>query len=134
MALFLRTTSFPPIGQILAVPQIVIIDQTGPNFRFGNANSAACLVGEFTAGAFVPTEVTSGGEFNALFTGDGKIYPYFSQDATGVQNGSQAAYNGNGPLALLKKTFRRLIISRVDTEAVTTDGGTTKAALQITVT
>lgn len=134
MSLFLRTTTFPPIAQILAVPQVVVIDDTGPNIRFGNASAAACLVGEFTGGPFIPTEVGSPGELTATYSGDGKIWPYFSQDAAGVQNGSRASYNGNGMLALLKKSFRRLIIQRVDTEAVTTDGGTTKAILQITVT
>lgn len=136
MAFFLRTLTFPPLNQILAVPQIVVIDQTGPTISFGTRPGAACLVGEFIGGPFVPTEVTSTQDVTSQYTADGTIYRYLSQDgaATPVQNGGQVGFNGHGMLQLLKKTFQRLILVRVDHEAVTTDGGSTKAVLQVTVT
>lgn len=134
MAFFDRTTSFPPISEIVQVPQIVIVDLTGPNITFGTAPGAACVIGEFVAGSFVPTEVVSPADITSQYTGNAKVYPYLSQDAGGIQNGGQASFNGNGYIQLISKTFRRLIIQRVDHEAVTTDGGTTKAALQVTVT
>lgn len=134
MSFFLRTTTFPPLNQITAVPQIVVIDQTGPTITFGTRPGAACLVGEFTAGTFVPTEVTSDQQLKALYSGVGEIYKYFSQDAAGIQNGTQVTYEGNGLLQLLSKTFQRLIITRVDHEAVTTDGGTAKGQLTLTLT
>jgi|SRR5215831_5051223 len=139
MAFFLRTTSFPPLTQITAVPQIVVIDLTGPAIVFGTKPGACCLVAEFTAGAFSPTEVTSDQQTKALYSGNGKIYPYFAQ-VGGIQNGNNAGatsgitYEGAGLLQLLGKSFQRLILVRVDHEAVTTDGGTTKGQLSVTVT
>jgi len=134
MAFFFRTTAFPPLNQITQVPQVVVIDRTGPVVSFGVRPGAICLVGEFVAGPFVPTEVGSQQDITGLYTADGTAYPYFSQDATGIQNGGQVSYNGNALLQLLGKPFQRLILQRVDTEAVMTDGGTTKAVLSITVT
>lgn len=136
MAFFLRVLTFPPLNQIVAVPQIVVIDRTGPTISFGTKQGAACLVGEFTAGLFVPTEVFTQQDVVSQYTGDGKVYPYFSQDGstTPIQNGSGVRYNGNGMLALLSKTFQRLVLQRVDHEAVTTDGGTTKGTLAVTLT
>lgn len=134
MSFFLRTTTFPPLNQITAVPQIVVIDQTGPAVTFGTRPGAACLVGEFTAGTFAPVEVTSDQQLKSIYSGVGEIYRYFSQSAGGIQNGTQGTYEGNGLLQLLGKTFQRLVITRVDHEAVTTDGGTTKGQLSITVT
>lgn len=134
MAFVLRTIVFPPLNQIVAVPQIVIIDQTGPAVVLGTQQGAACLVGEFVAGTFDPNEIDSSGDLQAQYTANGTIYKYFSQNAAGIQNGTQAAYNGNGLLALFRKTFQRLVLVRVDHEAVTTDGGTTKGQLTVTVT
>lgn len=134
MAFFLRTTAFPPINQIVQVPQVVVVDRTGPTISFGTRPGAVCLVGEFIAGPFVPTEVGSQQDVVGLYTADGTIYPYLSQDASGIQNGGQVSYNGNALLQLLNKPFQRLVLQRVDTEAVTTDGGTTKGTLSVTVT
>lgn len=130
---FLRRTSLPTLQEITAVPQIVVVDQTGPTVFLGTAPGLCCIVGEFTKGSLAgPVEVTSGGQQASLY---GPVcYPYFSQDGTGIQNGLQASYNGNGNLQLLSRTFKRLAICRVDHEAVTTDGGTTKAQLSVTVT
>jgi hypothetical protein len=135
MAFFLRQSTVPSLADITAVPQIVIVDQTGPTISIGTAPGIAAIVGEFTRGPFVPTEVTSGGQQAAIF-GD-VVYPYFSQSAAGVQDGSAAGYagyNGNGNLSLLNRTFRRLAICRVDHEAVTADAGATKAQLSVTLT
>lgn len=136
MAFFLRVQSFPPLSTIVAIPQIVVIDRTGPTISFGTQAGAACLVGEFTAGAFTATELFSQQDVTSQYTGDGKVYPYFSQDGSTppIQNGTQVGYNGNGMLQLLTKTFQRLVLQRVDHEAVTTDGGTTKGTLAVTVT
>lgn len=136
MAFFLRVRTFPPLNQIVAIPQIVVIDRTGPTISFGTKQGAACLVGEFTAGSFVPTEVFTQQDVVSQYSADGKVYPYLSQDGstTPVQNGTGVRYNGNGMLALLSKTFQRLILQRVDHEAVTTDQGTTKATLSVTLT
>ena len=139
MAFFLRTTSVPPLNQILAVPQIVVVDLTGPNIVLGTQPGAACLVGEFIAGPFGPSEVTSDGQYRAIYTANGTIYPYLGQDSAGRQGNifgaaGASAYEGNAGLQLLGKTFQRLILARVDHEAVTTDGGTTKGQLTITVT
>jgi len=141
MAFVLRRSTVPTLQEMLAVPQIVIIDQTGPVIAIGTAPGLAAVVGEFVKGAFIPTEVTDGGE-QALLYG-ASVYPYFSQGTTGIQDGSAnpagtgngyAVYNGNGNLSLLNRTFRRLAILRVDHEAVTTDQGTTRAQLTVTVT
>jgi hypothetical protein len=134
MAFLLRTIVFPPLNQIVAVPQIVIIDQTGPAVVLGTQQGACCLVGEFVAGSFAPTEVDSSGDVQGIYTADGTIYKYFSQSAAGIQDGTQVTYEGNGLLALLSKTFQRLVLVRVDHEAVTTDGGTTRGVLDVTVT
>lgn len=142
MAFFLRTLTFPPLSQITAVPQIVVIDQTGPAIVLGTQPGAACLVGEFIAGPpGLPLEVDSGGSVAAIFTdngagGGGTTYKYLSHDGStpSIQNGTQVGYNGNGMLQLLGKTFQRLILVRVDHEAVTTDGGTTKGQLTLTLT
>ena len=141
MAFVLRRDTTPTLAEITAVPQIVIIDETGPVISIGTAPGIACVIGEFVKGPFVPTEVTDGGEQAALF--GGTVYKYFSQSAAGIQDGSAdvtstaigyAPWNGNGSLSLYKKTFRRLAILRVDHEAVTADAGTTKATLSVTVT
>jgi len=135
MAFFLRRNQMPSLAEITAVPQIVIVDQTGPAVTLGTSPGSACMIGEFVSGPFDPTEVGSGGEAQALY--GPKVYPYFSQSAADIQDGSQGGsgkYNGNGNLMLLGRTFRRLAIVRVDHEAVTTDQGTTKGALTVTVT
>jgi len=141
MAFVLRRDTTPTLAEITAVPQIVVIDETGPVISIGTAPGLCCVIGEFVKGPFVPTEVTDGGEQAALF--GGTVYKYFSQSAAGVQDGSAdvtstaigyAPWNGNGNLSLYKRTFRRLAILRVDHEAVTADAGTTKATLSVTVT
>jgi hypothetical protein len=138
MSFFLRTTTFPPLNQITAVPQITIIDQTGPAVVLGTSPGAACMAGEFVSGPVgLPTETDTANAISALYTpGDGSIYPYLSQDGSSpaIQNGSGVAYNGNGMLQLFSQTFQRLILVRVDHEAVTTDGGTTKGQLTLTIT
>ncbi len=128
----LRTTSLPPLAELVSVPRIVIVDETGPAIPVGVSAGVALLLGEFVQGGFLPTEVTSGGELASLY--GPAVYPYLSQGASGVQDGSGAAWNGNGMLQLANKSFKRLAILRVDNEAVTSDGGTTKAVITMTVT
>lgn len=129
----LRVTATPPLNQITALPQIVIVDQTGPAVSVGTSPGAVCLVGEFTKGPFVPTEVTSGGQIAALYGG---VYPYFSQDGSTppVQNGSQTQWNGNGMLQLTQKTFQRLVLMRVNMDAVTADAGNVPSQVTLTIT
>lgn len=132
MPFILRRTSLPSLAEITAVPQIVIIDQTGPVIPIGEGPGVVCVVGEFVKGAFAPQEPGSAGMVTSLY--GGVVYPYFSQGATGIQDGSQVAYNGNGLLELVGLQFKRLAITRVDTEAVTADGGATRGQLTVTVT
>lgn len=142
MAFFLRTLTFPPLSQITAIPQIVVIDQTGPAIVLGTQPGAACMAGEFISGPVgLPTEVDSSGAVASIYTdngagGGGTTYKYLSHDGStpAIQNGTQVGYNGNGMLQLLGKTFQRLVLVRVDHEAVTTDGGTTKGQLTLTIT
>lgn len=135
MAFFLRTTTIPPLNQVTAVPQVVVVDLTGPSIVLGTQPGAACLVGEFPAGPFTPFEITSDQSYKAIyFPPTPTIYPYLSQNASGIQNGTQVNYEGNGQLQLLGKTFQRLILVRVDHEALTADNGTVKGQLTLTVT
>lgn len=130
MPYVLRSTTDIALSEIARIPQIVIIDRTGPAIVLGTAQTSVLLVGEFLKGSFSPTAVSSAGEIGALYGG---VSPFFSQSAAGVQDGSGVAWNGNGMLQLKSKKFRKLTLLRVETEAVTTDGGTTKSPLTITV-
>lgn len=132
MPIVSRFTSFPPISEIIKVSQIVIVDLTGPAVTLGSSPKSVILVGEFLKGPFVPTRVGSVGELDALFglTVSAKI----SQTSAGIQDGSGAAYNGNGAAMLKGKKFKRLAIQRVDMDAVTVSAGSTKATLSIVVT
>lgn len=126
-----RTTSLPTTAEIVRVPQIVIVDATGPTIPLGTSPGVVMLVGEFLAGPTnAPAEV-SGGQAASIY---GTLSSLLSQDAAGIQNAGQVKWEGNGMFQLLDKTFKRLGITRVDTESVTTDGGTTKSQLAVTVT
>jgi hypothetical protein len=129
---FLRVTELPPLSEIVQIPQIVVVDATGPAIPLGTGTRLAMLVGEFLKGPInAPTELTSNGQLASIFGG---VSASLSQDASGVQNGGGVTFEGNGTLQLLDKTFKRLGVTRVDTEVVTTDGGTTKSPVTITVT
>lgn len=132
MAFTTRVNELPPLSDLATGSRVVIVDQTGPDSFTGLAPGSACVVAEFVKGPFSPIELSSPGDLAAIF--GARVYPYFSQSAAGVQDGSQVAWNGNGILELRGLTFARLTIQRVDTEAVTTDGGSTKGVLSITVT
>lgn len=132
MPIVTRVTQLPSLATIARVPQIVIVDQAGAAITLGTAVGIAMLVGEFLKGPpNAPTELTSDAQGQALFGG---ISALLSQDGSGNQNGSGAAFNGNGMLQLKYKTFQRLGVCRVNTEAVTTDGGSTISQLTLTVT
>jgi hypothetical protein len=141
MPIVLRVTALPPLADIQRVPQIVIVDQTGNPVFLGTSAGISMLVGEFLKGpANSPTEITSDGQGQALYGG---ISGLLSQGSTGAQDGNGVpttpggavgTFNGNGMLQLKYKTFKRLGITRVNVEAVTTDGGTTMSPLTLTVT
>ncbi len=127
-----RFTTFPPLSEIIKVPQIVIIDRTGPAVRIGTSPKSVVIVGEFLKGPFIPTRVGSSGQLDSLY--DASVDNRLSQTVAGIQDGSGGAYNGNGSAMLKGKTYRRLSIQRVDMDAVTSDGGTTKGTISVTVT
>lgn len=134
MPFVIRSTETPDLATILQLEQIVIVDKTGPAITVGISAGLTMLVGEFLQGGFDPAEVTSGGEIASTY---GVLSAILSQNIIGaaaVQDGSGGAFDGNGLLQLKSKSFRRLGITRVDTEAVTTDGGSTKGVATITVT
>lgn len=133
MPFVLRVSSTPSLNRLLELSQVVIVDQTGPAIPLGVSPGATCLVGEFLKGPFVPTEVTSSGELISLFGGVSDRISQSISGATLVQDGGGQRYEGNGALALVGKQFRRLVIQRVDTDATTTDAGTTKAVIKFTV-
>ena len=130
MPFFLRTITTPPLNQIVAVPQIVIIDQTGPAIVLGTQQGASCMVGEFVAGPFTPLEVDSSADVQGIYSATGTIYPYFSQDASTppIQNGTQKAYNGNGLLQLLGQIFQRLSSSASTTRRSRRTAGRRRAS------
>lgn len=129
-----RVTATPPLNVITELEQIILVDKTGPAISVGVSPGAACLVGEFLKGPFTPTEIASPGELLNLY---GSFSSILSQDSipagTRVQDGSGGFFDGNGIAALLGKSFRRLILQRVDTDMTTTDGGTIKALVTFTV-
>jgi hypothetical protein len=140
MPIVQRVTSLPPVAEIAKVPQIVIVDRTGPVITFGQAAGMAMLVAEFLDGVpNAPVEITGDAQLRAVFGGFSAM---LSQDASGVQNGAggiaanvpTAGWNGNGIAQLKGKKFRRLGICRVDTEAVTTDGGAAHSQVAVTIT
>ena len=135
MPFITRVTTTPSVAEIQRLPQIVIVDSTGPAIVIGTSPGIAMLVGEFLQGPTnAPTEITSQGNLLGIFGG---VTPLLSQDGSSppVQDGAQVGWNGNGILQLKGKTFTRLGVTRVDTEAVTADaGGTTKSQLTLTIT
>src|SRR5580692_685872 len=124
MPFLLRQNDFPTLATITAIPQIVIVDQTGPSIPVGDSDKAVCIVGEFLKGPYVPTEVTSGGMLFSLFGGlvaPASNQAILSQSAVsgGVQDGTGVGFAGNGLAQLKGRQFNRLIIQRVNCEAVT---------------
>jgi hypothetical protein len=132
MPFVLRVTSLPTTAELVRVPQIVLVDQTGPAIPFGTAPGVCMLVGEFLKGPVnAPAETSGSGSIAAIYGG---ISSMFSQDAAGVQNAGGVSWEGGGVLQLFGKTFKRLGITRVNTECVTTDGGGTISQIAVTVT
>ncbi len=132
-----RVTEVPPLSQIQEIEQIVIVDQTGPSLTLGASSGATCIVGEFLKGPFIPTEVYSAGDLQNKFTGYPSYMDRISQaaaTAAAVQDGTGVAFDGNGFVELKGKKFNRLIVQRVDTDMVTTSGGTTKCIVNFEVT
>lgn len=135
MAFVLRVTQTPPLNQITELEQIVIVDQTGPAIQLGVSSGSTCFVGEFLKGPFVPLEVFSQGDIVSVYGGFSTILSQSSTNpAAFVQDGSGIGFEGNAVAQLKNKTFRRLVLGRVDTDMTTTDGGATKAFMQFDVT
>jgi len=135
MPFVLRVTDFPTTPQILELEQIVIVDRTGPSITLGISSGVSALVGEFLKGPFVPREVTSAAEITSIYGGVSQV---FSQDSPNLvsnnQDGSGVFFDGNGMLQLKNKTFRRLLIQRVDGDMVTADLATPKVFVRFNVT
>jgi hypothetical protein len=135
MAFFLRTTSIPPLP-----------DDGGPADRRrrshrtdGHSRDQAPARPAWSASSppapSRPTEVTSDQFYKRSTPRTARSTRTSPRTRPRrIQNGKQKNYEGNGALQLLSKTFQRLILARVDHEAVTTDGGTTKGQLSLTVT
>lgn len=131
MPFITRVTELPPLNELIELEQIVIVDQTGPSVPLGPAAGVVCCIGEFTKGPFVTTEVTSQGQLARVFGG---VSATLSQAADGTQDGTAVRFEGNGIIQLGGKSFKRLACQRVDCDAVTSDGGTTKVFLAFSVT
>lgn len=138
MPFLLRQSDAPTLATIQAIPQIVIIDRSGPVLSLGSGNKAVCIVGEFIKGPFTPTEVTNSGDLSSFYGGlvNAAGVAILSQSAVsgGTQDGTGVGFTGNGISQLKGKSFRRLIIQRVNCDAVSTSGGATVATVGFTVT
>lgn len=130
MPFITRVTETPTLAALAALEQIVIVDKAGPVIPFGQAPGAVCMVGEFLKGPFKTREVVSTADLIGAY---GAVSNLISQTLAGLQDGSGARHDGNGLVALLGKTFARLMLSRVDTDMTTTDGGAGKAYLKFVV-
>lgn len=117
-----RYTFDPGLAEILKIEGVVIIDRESPGSTTGETTGASVMVGEFEDGPFnVPTEIFDGSDQLATFGGFG-----FTQDGLPSSNPCARArkadsavnpeyWNGNGFIALSRKTYPRLFITRVDT-------------------
>jgi hypothetical protein len=134
----LRTTLMPSLQKLLELERIVVVDNSGPNTPVGQGTVRSCLVGEFTAGPFVPTILNTPGDAQALFMPDPTKMALISQSGfdptTAVQDGSGVAFDGNGWAELKGKTFSGLVIQRVDCDMVVANSSVTKAFVSFTVT
>ena len=130
----LRVPTMPTLPQILELERIIIVDQTGEAIPTGNSNSCACLVAEFLKGPFVPSQVTGGGDIQARYIGVPSYVDRLSQSAAGVQDGSGVYFDGNGYAELLGKSFRGLVLQRVDCDMMVADtADSAKAVVNFTV-
>ena len=134
----LRTTTMPSLQKLAELERIVAVDNSGQNVALGAGAARACLVGEFLQGPFVPTIILTPGDLATLYGGDtsrvGRISQSGVDPASAIQDGSGYAWDGNGWMELKGKTFSGLVIQRVDTDMVSSDGGATKAFVKFSVT
>lgn len=117
-----RYTFDPGLAEILKIEGVVIIDRDVPGSTTGEATGASAMVGEFEDGPFnTPTEIFDGSDQLSTFGGFG-----FTQDGLPSSNPCARArkvdsalvpeyWNGNGFIALARKRYPRLFITRVDT-------------------
>lgn len=117
-----RFTFDPGLAEILKIEGTVIIDREAPGNATGDTTGASCVVAEFEDGPYnTPIEIFGGSDQLSTFGGFG-----FTQD--GLQSSNPCArarradsaispeyWNGNGFLAIARKTYPRLFLVRADT-------------------
>lgn len=124
MAIVRRWGFNPGAGVLGNVESVNIIDLSGPSPITSAGVDVACLVGEFLKGPFTPREVSGSGDLLSTYGGYSSVVPH--ADVTNRAD-------GNGLVALARKKFARLVISRVDTRAVTAASGATVATITLRV-
>jgi hypothetical protein len=117
-----RYTFDPGLAEILKIEGVVIIDRDVPGNTTGETTGASCLVAEFEDGPYnTPTEIFGGSDQLATFGGFGFTHdglPSSNPCARSRKADSSVVpeyWNGNGFLALARKTFPRLFLVRPDT-------------------
>lgn len=123
MAGFIRRYENDPGLEVLAeIEGVDIIDRDPPEGIVGQGSGTVVFTGEFEDGPFnTPTTVTSGQDLLSRFGGFG----YAKGGLVGVDPCARRRYadsavlpeywNGNAAVHLRGKSFRRLIVNRVDT-------------------
>lgn len=116
MAGFIRRfTTFPPLDVITEIEGVVIVDLIPPGIFVGRITGTVCLVGEWPKGPFnTPTIVEGDQTIRDTFGG-------FSLSVTDPFDFSAGAFtnpysNGNAFCWLKNKTYRRLVLVRVDVD------------------
>lgn len=117
-----RYTSDPGLAELLAIEGVVIIDREPPAALSGVGSGTVVVVGEYEDGPFEdPTELLSSTDLLTQFGGFGHTYAGVpaNNPCARVRRADAALvdefWNGNGFIALANKTFRRLLVCRVDT-------------------
>lgn len=117
-----RYTFDPGLAEILKIEGVVIIDRDVPGNTTGETTGASCLVAEMEDGPYnTPVEVFGGSDQLATFGGFGFTHDGLpsSNPCARVRKADNAItpgyWNGNGFLALARKTFPRLFVVRPDT-------------------
>src|SRR5919108_4693830 len=112
----------PGLAEILKIEGVVIIDRDVSGRQTGAETGASICVGEFEDGPYnTPVEILGGDDQVATFGGFG-----FTHDGLPSSNPCARArkadnavafeyWNGNGFLALARKTYPRLFLVRADT-------------------
>lgn len=121
VAFIRRFLQDPGIDVLLEIESVNILDLDPPGFVPGVGTGTVCVVGEFENGPFnEPTEILSASDMQLTFGGFGYNYPGDSNaNACAVKRqadgGTAEPWNGNGPVQMNGKRFRRTILVRADT-------------------